>query len=121
MYKEIKGVTPYAAYEKIKNGALLLDVREAEEIEMMSYDVQEQLLIPQDELASRLDEIPMDRAVIVACHSGNRSGEVVLFLLENKFKNVYNLSGGISQWLELELPVIWDSQDEGNVQQVHEI
>jgi len=79
MHQEIKEVHPVSAYAKIQKGALLLDIREEEEIEMMAFDVEEQLFIPHSEFDARFSEIPRDREVIVGCHSGNRSQSAILF------------------------------------------
>ncbi len=85
MHQEVKEVHPAVAYERIQKGALLLDIRESEEIEMMAFDVEEQIFIPQSEFDLRFGEIPRDREVIVGCHSGNRSQSAILFLLNIDF------------------------------------
>jgi len=116
MNQEIKEVNPVTAYEKIREGALLLDIRESVEIEMVAFDMEEQILIPQSEFAFRFHEIPKDREVILGCNSGSRSRDVTLFLIDQEFDNVYNLKGGISEWIELNLPVKWDNhKTENNV------
>ncbi len=123
MCQKIKEVNPAVAYERIQKGALLLDIRESVEIEIVAFDVQEQIFIPQSEFALRFGEIPRDREVIVGCHSGNRSQNIILFLIKEKYDydKVYNLKGGISEWIELALPVRWDNYQPKNVTQVHEI
>ncbi len=121
MYQEIKEVYPSVAYERIQDGALLLDIREPEEIEMMAFDVEAQIFIPHSEFDSRFSEIPRDRDVIIGCHSGNRSLNATLFLIKEKYEHVYNLKGGISEWLELDLPVKWDNYKTESVAHVHEI
>ncbi|GMT45421.1 MAG: hypothetical protein IEMM0006_1253 [bacterium] len=121
MHQEIKEVNPATAYERIQNGALLLDIRESEEIEMVAFDVEEQLFIPQSEFAFRFREVPPDREVIVGCRSGNRSRDVILFLIKEKYDNVYNLEGGIEEWIETDLPVKWDNYEAGSAIQIHKI
>src|SRR6201996_1092169 len=49
----------------------LLDVREPEEVEAWAYPVG--INIPLGQLGDRLDEIPRDVTVVVACHVGGRS------------------------------------------------
>ncbi len=119
MHQEIKEVNPAAAYERIQKGALLLDIRESEEIEMLAFDVEEQIFIPQSEFAYRFREIPPDREIIVGCHSGNRSQSAILFLLKEKYDNVYNLNGGIEKWLDQDLPVKWDNYKAESTIHVH--
>jgi len=121
MSQEIKEVNPVAAYEKIQKGALLLDIRELVEIETVAFDMEEQMYIPQSEFAFRFQEIPRDREVILGCNSGSRSYDATLFLTDQKFDNIYNLKGGISEWIELNLPVTWDNYKTENNVQVHKI
>jgi rhodanese-related sulfurtransferase len=121
MNQKVKEVSPSVAYEKIQNGALLVDIREAEEIEMVAFDMGEQMLIPHSEFSYRFLEVPRDREVILGCHSGNRSLNATLFLIEQNFDNIYNLKGGISDWIDMELPVKWDNYKTENNLQVHKI
>jgi Rhodanese-related sulfurtransferase len=109
MNQEIKEVSVANAMERINNGALLIDVREWDEIEMVAYGVDGHLQIPQSEFSIRFNEIPRNREIIVGCHSGNRSRTITLFLMEQGFSNVHNLNGGIRDWMEQELPVTWDN------------
>ncbi len=121
MNQEIKEVNPATAFEKIQNGALLVDIREAEEIEMVAFDTKEQMLLPHSEFSYRFLEVPKDREVILGCNSGTRSRIATLFLIEQNFDNVYNLKGGITDWISLEFPVKWDNYKTENNLQVHKI
>lgn len=88
---------------KDRDDVLLLDVREQWE-----YDeghIPGVTLIPMNEVASRLSEIPTDKEVIVTCRSGNRSGQVADFLRAQGFDNVHNMQGGIIAWEAAGLPV----------------
>ncbi len=88
---------------KDREDVLVLDVREQWE-----YDeghIPGVTLIPMGEIASRMDEIPTDKEVIVTCRSGNRSGQVTEFLRQEGFDNVHNLKGGILDWQAAHLPV----------------
>ena len=50
-------------------------------------------------LLERLDEIPIDKKVVVHCKSGGRSGNVVRYLTAEKgYQNLYNLQGGMLAW-----------------------
>jgi rhodanese-related sulfurtransferase len=108
MDHEIMEVNVAAAHEKIKNGAVLLDVRELEEIQMLAFNVERQILMPVSELSVKHSELPIDREIIVGCHSGNRSLKMTRFLMDQNFKNVYNMKGGIRDWMEQGLPVKWE-------------
>ncbi|GET22451.1 hypothetical protein JCM18694_26970 [Prolixibacter denitrificans] len=103
--KGIKEVDAATAYEKIKNGAILMDVREWEEIDQVAFGVANTLVMPISEFGARLDEIPRDVEVIVGCRSGSRSYQVTWFLTEQNYSNVINLKNGIISWAQSGLPV----------------
>ncbi|MCL4265195.1 MAG: rhodanese-like domain-containing protein [Anaerolineae bacterium] len=88
---------------KERDDVLLLDVREQWE-----YDeghIPGVTLIPMNEVASRLSEIPTDKEVIVTCRTGNRSGQVADFLRAQGYTNIHNMEGGIVAWEAAGLPV----------------
>jgi rhodanese-related sulfurtransferase len=103
--KGIKEVDAATAYEKIKNGAILMDVRELEEIEQVAFGVENILVMPVSEFGARLDEIPRDKEVIIGCRSGSRSFQVTWVLSEQNFDNVINLKNGIINWAQSGLPI----------------
>jgi rhodanese-related sulfurtransferase len=47
-----------------------------------------------------VSEIPLDRDVIVYCHTGVRSGQATQFLRGVGYRRVWNLEGGIAEWAE---------------------
>lgn len=104
----IKEVDASTAFRKIQNGAILLDVRETIEIELLAFDVENILYIPLSELGFRLHEVPRDKEVIVGCRSGARSFQVTAVLTDQQYNNVINLKDGILKWVEAGLPVIED-------------
>ncbi len=55
--------------------------------------------IPKQELAEKLKEIPKDRKILVYCRSGRRSAQASGILTENGFAQVYNMQGGITEWM----------------------
>ena len=67
-----------AEFAKIKNNPeiFLLDVRTIEEFNQVNLGGN---LIPNYEIANRLDEIPLDKEIIVMCHHGIRSMQIVGF------------------------------------------
>jgi rhodanese-related sulfurtransferase len=74
----------------------LLDVREAHELELAS--INSAVHIPMREVASRLNEVPMDRRVVVMCHHGGRSAMVCRAMAAQGRERLYNLEGGIDKW-----------------------
>ncbi len=79
-----------------RDDVFLLDVREQSEYD--AGHIPGVKLIPMDAVASRLNEIPKDKAVIVTCHSGNRSSQVAKFLRDQGYTNIHNMLGGINAW-----------------------
>ncbi len=77
-------------------GAFVLDVREPEE--WVESHIPGATLIPLGELASRVNEVPKDRQVVVVCRSGNRSQQGRDILLAAGFEQVTSMAGGIKQW-----------------------
>lgn len=81
---------------KDREDVFLIDVREQWEYD--EAHIPGVTLIPMEEVANRLAEIPTDKEVIVTCRSGNRSGQITDFLREQGFDNVHNMDGGILAW-----------------------
>ena len=55
--------------------------------------------IPEQELTEKLKEIPKDRKILVYCRSGQRSAKASGILVENGYSQVYNMQGGITEWM----------------------
>lgn len=88
------GSAPETAKEKIRQGALVLDVRTPAEFQDGHYKGATN--IPLQVLASRLGELgAKDKAVVVYCRSGNRSAQAARILKDAGFKDVTN-AGGLS-------------------------
>ena len=94
---------PYAevAPEEIKariargEDVFLLDVREPDEVETWAYPIG--VNIPLGELGDRLDEVPRDATIVVACHVGGRSA-VAAKALSDAGWDAENLTGGAVAW-----------------------
>jgi rhodanese-related sulfurtransferase len=95
---------PYAEVEpaevkaRIARGedVFLLDVREPDEVEAWAYPIG--VNIPLGQLGERLDELPKDVTVVVACHVGGRSAAAALALSEAGW-TAENLTGGAVAWV----------------------
>lgn len=88
-------VEPGEARRRADDGALLLDVREADEWD--AGRVADSVWIPMGEFRARLAEIPKDREIVVVCRSGSRSANVAAGLLARGYDAV-NLAGGLVAW-----------------------
>ncbi len=95
-------ITVQEAQKRIRNGALLLDVREQNE-----YDEERipgSQLLPLSELSARFeDDLPQGREIVAQCRSGKRSAQATDFLRAQGY-DVVNMTGGILAWKDAELP-----------------
>jgi sulfur-carrier protein adenylyltransferase/sulfurtransferase len=83
------------ALREAKADFTLLDVRDPWEYEAANLGGK---LIPLNELPQRVQELNPNQQIIVHCQMGGRASKAVAYLLENNFKNVSNLRGGIKAW-----------------------
>ena len=85
-----------ARLEQAEKTPLLLDVREAWEIQRYALDGA--LHIPMGQIQTRLGELDPEQEIVVVCHHGIRSNMVANYLARNGFRRLYNLAGGINAW-----------------------
>ncbi len=85
-----------AALENHSTNLLVLDVREPQEY--ARGHVPGAVNLPQAELASRLDEVPRDRAVLTICQGGYRSLRAAQFLKQVGVEDVASIRGGTEAW-----------------------
>jgi rhodanese-related sulfurtransferase len=91
------------AYQMYQSGAFVLDVRTVEE--WNEFHAPGTTLIPLDQLASRLNEVPPERQILVVCRSGNRSAQARDLLLNAGFEQVTSMTGGLNEWRASGFPV----------------
>ena len=79
---------------------ILLDCREIAEVQTAC--IANAIHVPMGEIPSRLPELEdhADTSIVVYCHHGVRSLQVVAFLREQGFEDVLSLAGGIDRWSE---------------------
>ncbi|MEO0510111.1 MAG: rhodanese-like domain-containing protein [Verrucomicrobiota bacterium] len=95
MNKEISA-TDAAKMREETPETVLLDVREPEEVAFCS--IKGSLHIPMGEIPGRVDSLPTTAPLVVFCHHGMRSMNVLQYLESRGFKNVINMAGGIHAW-----------------------
>ncbi len=91
------------AYDLYQAGAFVLDVRTVEE--WNEFHAPDSTLIPLDQLASRLSEVPRERQIVVVCRSGNRSQQGRDILLNAGFEQVTSMAGGLNEWRASGFPI----------------
>lgn len=84
--------------------ALLVDVREPDE--WRAGHVAGATHIPLGSIASRASALPKDREILLICRTGNRSAMAQERLAQAGFRNVTNVEGGMTAWVEQGYPVI---------------
>ena len=100
--ERVPEVDALEASQRQAAGAVVLDVREADEWD--AGRIGGALHISVAELALRQDEIPRDRALIVVCRSGSRSAYATEALLRAGYE-AENLAGGMQAWQAAGLPL----------------
>lgn len=106
---EAREVCPTTARRLLDEGALLLDVREPDEVAAVGYGGCEVLTIPLSQFEARWAETPRDRDVIVACAVGERSLKAAYFLMYQGYDRVMNMRPGIARWAARGFPVTGDA------------
>jgi rhodanese-related sulfurtransferase len=104
----VKEICPTTTQEWVKNGALLIDVREKHEVEELAYDVPNIINIPLSEFEERYTEIPSIKDIVVVCQSGNRSLRAAGFLINHGYTNVVNMQYGMTRWVQKGFPTKGD-------------
>jgi rhodanese-related sulfurtransferase len=77
---------------------VLLDVREPWEFE--TCHIASARLIPMNAIPARHAELAADAPIICICHHGARSMQVAVFLEQEGFTQVTNLTGGVHAWAQ---------------------
>lgn len=85
---------------RLGNRFQLIDVRSESERQLLSLGGGH---IPLNQLAYKLEEIDQSLPLVIYCQSGARSNRAVMYLTDEGFENVMNLSGGVMRLSEDEI------------------
>jgi len=105
----VKEICPTTTQGWVKNGALLVDVREKDEVAELAYDVPNIINIPLSEFEERFNEIPKDKEVVMVCRSGGRSLRAAGFLVNHGYTTVVNMEHGMIRWATKGFPTKGDT------------
>lgn len=83
----------------------VIDVREPDEYRGELGHVAGAVLIPLESLQAAAHGLPRDRAFVMVCRSGGRSGRAALDLVAMGFPRAASLAGGMVEWNAKNLPV----------------
>lgn len=89
--------------EKKYNNFYILDVRT--DSEWQSGHIKEAHHIHAGHILNRIKEIPNNKQIIVTCGSGYRASIIASILKREGFKDVSNLTGGMTSWKNENLPL----------------
>ncbi|KKP92473.1 MAG: Uba/thif-type NAD/fad binding fold protein [Parcubacteria group bacterium GW2011_GWA1_36_12] len=104
---KIKEINIDELKKKIDNNEdfILVDIRTEPELRFGKIKYK-QLFIPMHELPLRLNELNKDKEIILYCRVGNRTYGTAEYLIQQGFKNVASLEGGIMAWKKFDDSVI---------------
>ncbi|MGH3660577.1 MAG: rhodanese-like domain-containing protein [Micromonosporaceae bacterium] len=104
---------PSVTVDQVPDGAFLLDVREPDE--WAAGRAPGARHVPMQDVPRRLDEVPAEGDVVVACRVGGRSAQVVAFLHAQGRANAVNLDGGMQAWAEAGRPIVADGEESATI------
>ena len=107
--KQVEGVqvVDIATYEKQLNQpeVQLIDVRTPEEFSQGHLENAKNINIMAEDFDAQVASLDKSKPVMVYCKSGGRSARAADVLKEKRFKQVYDLDGGIMGWKASNKPV----------------
>ena len=105
MKSEVREVSPDEAREMARQGAVIVDVREADE--WVQGHIPGALFIPRGFLELRIEEKVPDRSqeLVLQCAGGTRSALAAKALQELGYTRVSSMAGGFGKWKEAGLPI----------------
>ncbi|PCH50205.1 MAG: hypothetical protein COC22_05980 [Flavobacteriaceae bacterium] len=96
-----------AEFQKLikKKDDILLDVRTTYEYESGHIKDAVQLNYYSFSFKENLLLLPKDKPIYVYCRSGYRSKKTTKILIDNDYKNIYNLENGVLEWEKNNYPI----------------
>lgn len=82
----------------------IIDVRNATEYNAGHIDGAKHVFV--GTIPDNLDKVSKDKKVVIHCQSGARAAIAYSLLAKNGFKNVFNYSGGMSEWINEGNPIV---------------
>lgn len=103
VFMEIEVADLYNLLEADKNNIELIDIRDTGEHDQGAIPGSEN--VPVHILPEKIEELDKSKTFIFYCQVGVRSAQICGWMLENGFKHVHNLRGGICAWRQSGLQV----------------
>ena len=88
-----------------RESGIIVDVRESDAFK--SGHIAQSINLPLDGLENSLGKLKKhkNKAVILVCEAGNRTGKAAAVLRKNEYSEIYVLSGGLNAWRKENLPL----------------
>ena len=96
MKKQLQMVRNNEVVSRLDENSVLIDVREVSEYNQKH--IPQAVNIPLGEIEKEAKKLDKDKTYYIICRSGKRSEMAVKFLVNNGFKNVYNVLPGMMGW-----------------------
>ncbi len=105
LLQSVPRITAAALAQQLQqNAPLILDVRSEKEAAIVH--VEGSINVPLPHLRERLQEIPVDRPIVVHCEGGYRSAIACSILAQSGHTKISDLVGGIKAWIATKLPTV---------------
>lgn len=115
----IVDLDPLAFQQQMKTEpGKLIDVRTSEEFEEAHIPGAVNIDINGDDFKQAINALDMNEVYYVYCQAGSRSVTACGYMEEIGFSRLNNLEGGISAWMDMNLPVIRQSLPVNDLPQV---
>ena len=85
---------------------IIIDVRTAEEFAGGHLEKAINIDFYASTFREELSKLDRDKTYLIYCHSGARSSRALAIMEELNFREVYNISGGITAWQAAGLPMV---------------
>lgn len=104
----IKEICPTTTQRWVKEGALLVDVREAYELAVLAFNVPNIINIPLSDFEDRFTELPLNKEMVIVCRGGGKSLLATSFLINHGYdpNKVVNMKHGMVRWAQKGFPTI---------------
>ena len=86
-------------------GFVLMDIRTPAEVEAGHLPGAIELDFYRDTFEDDLASLPRDQIYLIYCRTGNRTGQAFQVMEELGFEQVYDMAGGIAQWMAAGYPI----------------
>ncbi len=84
---------------------IIVDVRTPAEFEAGHIARAKNINISDSDFQSQIEKLDRDSTYLVYCRTGNRSGRAIKLMEQLKFKSIYHLQHGITEWVGEGKPV----------------